>query len=354
MRRLTGAAGTEPAPIAVARPRLAFVGLGWIGLDRMRAAADSGLCEIAVVADPDPACRDRALAAAPGAAAAATLEEALAARPDGVVIATPNALHARQAIAALDAGAAVFCQKPLGLDAAEAEAVVAAARRADRRLGVDMSYRHTAALRALRESVTSGALGTVFAADLMFHNAYGPDKAWYRDPARAGGGALIDLGVHLVDLALWLLDGPEIARVEAALYRRGGPVPAGAAEDFAAATLTTEAGAQVRLACSWWTHAGADAVIGVALHGSRGGARMGNVAGSFYDFEAHRHAGTARERIAAPPDAWGGRALVDWIGRLAAAPRFDPACAEQVALARVIDRIYAAGRAPGQGCGAAV
>ena len=347
MRRLTGAGTGARSQEATARPRLAFVGLGWIGLDRMRAAAQSGLCEVAVIADPDPACRGRARAAAPGAAVAETLEAALAARPDGVVIATPNALHAPQAIAAFEAGAAVFCQKPLGLDAAEAGAVVAAARRADRLLGVDMSYRHTAALTALRETVAAGRLGPVFAADLTFHNAYGPDKAWYRDPARAGGGALIDLGVHLVDLALWLLDAPEITRVDAALYRQGAPVPAGAAEDFAAATLTTAAGAQLRIACSWWAHAGADAVIEVALHGRDGGARMANVGGSFYDFAAHRHDGTASHEIAAPPDAWGGRALVDWIARLATAPGYDPGCETQLALARVIDRIYAAGRAPG-------
>ena len=84
--------------------------------------------------------------------------------------------------------------------------MVDAARRAGRRLGVDYSYRFTDGMRALREMVARGELGRVFAVDAVFHNAYGPDKAWCRDPRLAGGGALMDLGVHLVDLALWVLD----------------------------------------------------------------------------------------------------------------------------------------------------
>lgn len=340
-------AASRPPAQARHRPRLGFLGLGWIGLDRMRALAASGLCDVAALADPDAGSLARAAQAAPGAATGSGLADLLAAGCDGVVIATPNALHAAQAIAALRSGLAVFCQKPLGLDAEEAAAVVAAARRADRLLGVDLSYRHTAAFRALRDDLAAGGLGRVFAADLVFHNAYGPDKPWYRDPVLAGGGALIDLGVHLVDLALDLTGRPQVAVAEAALFRGGGPVAEGGIEDYAAATLTAATGTRITIACSWWAHAGAEAVISVALNGSRGGLRMRNVAGSFYDFETHRHDGTATRRIAAPPDAWGGRAACDWLARLAAGQRFDPDCTDQVATARVIDRIYAAGRGGG-------
>jgi predicted dehydrogenase len=105
------------------------------------------------------------------------------------VIATPSALHAEQAIAALDRGLAVFCQKPLGRDASETRAVVEAARRADRLLGVDLSYRYTRAAAALRDEVRSGALGEVYAVDLVFHNAYGPDKPWFYDRRLAAAAA---------------------------------------------------------------------------------------------------------------------------------------------------------------------
>src|SRR5207253_10679306 len=102
-----------------------------------------------------------ALASGPHAQRVGSFEELLALKPDGVVIATPSALHARQCIAAFEAGAAVFCQKPLGRNAIEVAAVLDAARRADRSLGVDLSYRHTAAMQAIRERVRAGELGRI-------------------------------------------------------------------------------------------------------------------------------------------------------------------------------------------------
>ncbi len=123
---------------------------------------------------------------------------------DGVVIATPSALHAEQARQAFAGGVAVFCQKPLGRDLAETRAVIDAARAADRLLGVDLSYRHLAAVEAVRALLRDGELGRVYAAELTFHNAYGPDKPWFTRRSQSGGGCLIDLGTHLLDLVMWL------------------------------------------------------------------------------------------------------------------------------------------------------
>src|SRR5215212_2014620 len=148
-----------------ARPRLAFSGLGWIGRHRMKAVAESGLAEIAIVCDPVADLSDV------DCARAESFEDLLDSDVDAVVIATPNALHAEQAIAALERDKAVFCQKPLGRNGAETRRVVAAAGRNDRLLGVDLSYRHTAAMQSVRELVGGGAVGDVFAADLTFHNA---------------------------------------------------------------------------------------------------------------------------------------------------------------------------------------
>ena len=75
-----------------------------------------------------------------------------------------------------------------------------AAREADRLLGVDLSYRHTEAVRRIKALIDDGRLGDIFAADLVFHNAYGPGKPWFFDKNQSGGGCVIDLGVHLVDL----------------------------------------------------------------------------------------------------------------------------------------------------------
>src|SRR3954471_7558199 len=79
------------------------------------------------------------------------------------------------------------------------------AGRADLRLGIDFSYRFVEGARRIRELVAAGELGRVYAARLVFHNAYGPDKEWFYDRARSGGGCVIDLGTHLIDLLLWIL-----------------------------------------------------------------------------------------------------------------------------------------------------
>ena len=325
------------------RPRLGFLGVGWIGRHRMAAMLDTDAVEAVAVADPSPEMAAEAAKLAPGAALVADLPALLAERVDGVVIASPSALHAAQTIEALEAGAAVFCQKPLGRTAAEARGAVEAARTADRLLGVDLSYRHTAGMLAVRERIRLGALGRVFAADLTFHNAYGPDKPWFYDPAQSGGGCVMDLGVHLVDLVLWALDWPDVADVSATLLAGGEPLAGRSdrVEDYAIAQLTLADGAAVRLACSWRLQAGREAVIGAEFFGTGGGAGFRNVDDGFYDFAADAYRGTSAEPLATPPDDWGGRAAADWARRLAAGERFDGAEAERlVAVAAVLDRVY--------------
>jgi predicted dehydrogenase len=315
------------------KPRLAFVGVGWIGRDRMLAVDRSGVADVAFVADTSIEVA-AAVASEVGAELVdvdAVLDGAVAA--DGVVIATPSALHAEQAMRAVGAGR----------DAAECSAVLAAARRADRLLGVDLSYRHLAAVRAMREVVADGGIGDVYAVDLVFHNAYGPDRSWSTDRRLSGGGCVIDLGIHLVDLANWLLDGPEVVAVTSRLFARGRPVPHGseAVEDHAVARLDLAGGAVVNLACSWFLPAGREAVIEATFYGTSGAVSLQNVAGSFYDFRAERWHGTEREVLVEPPDPWGGRAVVAWAERLGAGAGYDAEVESVVEVARILDRIYA-------------
>jgi predicted dehydrogenase len=268
------------------------------------------------------------------------LESLLAQAPDGVVIATPSALHADQSIRALEAGAAVFCQKPVGRNAEETRRVVDAARAADRLLGVDLSYRFTGGMTEVRRSVRSGELGQVFAADLVFHNAYGPDKPWFYDRSLSGGGCVIDLGVHLVDLALWVLDFPKSTSVCATLKTGGRPLAAGEVEDYAVANIELDNGVVMRLACSWRLAAGAPAVISATFYGADAGVEFKNVGGSFYDFAAARLKGVTREVLADSPEDWSGRAAADWATRLAAGEGFSMEAGRLVDVAEVLDRIY--------------
>ncbi len=323
-------------------PRLGFLGVGWIGRNRMEAIIKSGVADVVAIVDTSAELAAAAGQLAPQAALLTSFDELLASAVDGIVIATPSALHAAQAVAALQQGKAVFCQKPLGRNAVEAAQVVSASRNADRLLGVDLSYRFVSGMAQIRDLVHSGTLGDIYAVDLLFHNAYGPDKAWFYDKHLSGGGCVIDLGVHLVDLALWTLDFPAVVNSSSRLFAAGQPLTAAPdqVEDYALARLDLTGGAALQLACSWRLPAGRDAIIQATFYGTKGGATLRNVNGSFYDFVAERYHGTATETLASPPDDWGGRAIVDWATRLASSNRFDPASEHLVAVAAALDRIY--------------
>ena len=191
------------------KPRLAFAGAGWIGRNRLAAAAKEEAAEIVCIADPSEECIREAEKLVKTCRHTTSFDEMIAdPEVDAVVIATPSALHMQQAVNAFEAGKAVFCQKPLGRNAEEVRAVVEAAQRVNKLLGADFSYRYTAAFKEILPIIRSGELGKIFAVDLKFHNAYGPDKPWFYDMKLAGGGCVLDLGIHLIDLMLYALAFP--------------------------------------------------------------------------------------------------------------------------------------------------
>jgi predicted dehydrogenase len=332
----------EPAP---QKPRLGFVGLGWIGRNRLESVVQAGIAEIAAVHDAQTGAAHEAQKLSPGAVLFSSFEELLNDDLDGIVIATPNRFHAEQSIAALNQGISVFCQKPLGRNAFETRRIVEAARNADCLIGVDLSYRAIPAMQAVSDFVESGELGNVFAVDAKFHNGYGPDKAWFHDFSLSGGGCILDLGSHLLDLALRPLRFPRICTVQSSLFANGNLLPKGSqeVEDYGVATIETADGTVINLSCCWNLNIGRDADIEIAFYGTRGGAKLRNVDGSFYDFVGERFSGTKTEMLSNPEDVkwqWGGLATIEWIRRIAAAEGFDPGAERFVSLAEVVDSIY--------------
>lgn len=333
-------------PAGVRAPRLGFLGVGWIGLKRLVSLAATASADIVCVADTSQASALEALMAirsqAPRAHAVGSLEAMLEEGLDGIVIATPSALHAQQAIDALSQGLAVFCQKPLGCSAPETDRVIEAARAHDRLLSVDFCYRSVAGVARIAALAREGQLGQIYAADLTFHNAYGPDKPWFYDITRSGGGCVIDLGTHLLDLLLWVLDSPEVLSVTSRLHARGKPLrlPAAQIEDYATAEICFTTGTNARMACSWGLHAGRDAVIEATFYGTRGAAVLRNVQGSFYDFTVEHCEGTHRRVLAAPPDDWGGRTIAQWARQVGLDPAFDATCEQLGEVAALVDAIY--------------
>lgn len=329
---------TSPALFGRERPRLGFLGLGWIGGLRLDAVEAAGSAHVAALCDSDPSRLESLGRRHPHAKLHASTEDLLRdGRLDGVVIATPNALHAPQALALLDAGLPLFVQKPLGLDRDQVERVVDRARRLDRLVAVDYCYRHLRGAETLRDWTRSGALGDVHLVEAVFHNAYGPDKAWCFDPLVSGGGALLDLGVHLLDLAFWILGDAAPARVDGWTRQLDGHH---GIDQIAGVDLVLDPEVHLRLTTSWHAHAGRDCDFRVTFHGTREAAELRNVGGSFYDFELVRRRGRREEVVVTDSKKWMSRALLAWIDRLAEDDRYDPSVEVNLATAQVVDQVY--------------
>lgn len=184
---------------------------------------------------------------------------------DAVAICTPNALHAEMTIAAARAGKHVLVEKPIACTLADADQMLAAAHDAGVMLMPAQNLRFNAPFVAARGLIERGEIGAVTAVRAAFGHAgpkaWAPDATWFFDRDLAGGGALIDLGIHLADL-LRAVTGDEV--VEAA----GMLVGDGAVEDAGTALLRFAGGAVGTLHASWISRGGLD--IQLTIFGTEG------------------------------------------------------------------------------------
>jgi predicted dehydrogenase len=168
---------------------------------------------------------------------------------DAIVICSPNHLHQSQVIAALEAGKHVLVERPLALDAKGAEAAVKAAEAAERTLVVAYNNRYRPDIRSVKTFVTAGELGDIFS----IHGTWFNKKVRLRRPTwrhrkdTSGGGAFMDLGVQVLDLALWLLDYPKVERVTAYM----NPGENMEVEDAASVLIGVEGGAIISVQVTW-------------------------------------------------------------------------------------------------------
>jgi predicted dehydrogenase len=202
--------------------KVALFGSGWIQDFHARAVVACGH-EVAVVANhrEETAC---AFAERHGIPGVTTDWEAVAvdASIDAVVIGTPNAFHAPQAIAALEAGKHVLVEKPMAVSVAECDAMIAAAEGSRASLMVAHCWRFHPDVVAMRDRIARGELGEIVKTrGYGVHAGWGP-SGWFVDRALAGGGALPDMGVHAIDTARFLLGDPSPVRVCAAIGTRYG------------------------------------------------------------------------------------------------------------------------------------
>ena len=209
---------------------------------------------------------------------------------DAVYIAVPNKFHVPLAIEALRAGKHVLLEKPFALSAAEAETAIAAARDADRVLTIGMNQRFTADAQKIRQLVQDGALGEIYHAKAHWMRRNGIPKlgTWFGSREIAGGGSLYDIGVHMLDLALYTMGNFEPVSVVGAAYTKFGNRGLGEGnwglsdkidssfdvDDFATAFIRLANGATVTLDTSWACHQPMDNSDNVTLFGTEAGASV--------------------------------------------------------------------------------
>lgn len=154
-------------------------------------------------------------------AVAPTLGDLADATPfDAVLVCSPTSEHESGVLAALGYGAHVMCERPFVGDSIAARRLIDAAAEAKLALMVANNLRYRFDLRAIKQFVTNREAGTILhiRSNWLNRRARRPRRGWRRDPSRAGGGALMDLGAQAVDVLLWILDYPAVERVSARLH----------------------------------------------------------------------------------------------------------------------------------------
>jgi predicted dehydrogenase len=258
------------------------------------------------------------------------------AHPDAVVIATPNHFHEIHAITALASGAAVLCERPLALTSTGVQRVLAAQRRAGLPVLVGMNHRYRSDVQAVRGFVHGGELGALRAMRGGWYQ-FRPSRTelgWRLHPPEAGGGALFDLGLPLVDLGLWLAEGTKPVQVTASLHRAGSGV-----EDAGCALVLCENGYSIFVDVAW-RYVGDHERVWLDVLGDAGSARIPPLA--VYK-EMH---GTPMN--VTPPSGTGRENLVpasyraEWATFLAAVRDEvpPPALDDQVLLHRAMEAVY--------------
>ena len=275
--------------------RIAFIGAGTIvqrahipGFQRLENTETVALCDV----NED---RVTEVAAATGIDATFTdYEEMLTqVQPDITVVATPNIFHKPMAIAALEACSHVLCEKPLALTYIDALEMVETAAAKDLVLNVGTHFRYAPTTRAAKAHIDAGFLGKIYAARALWQRRSGIPGfgGWFTNQALAGGGSLLDIGIHALDRALYLMGYPKPISVTGASFSEFGPRGMGLGgwgnetvesipnaefdvDDLAWAFIRFEEGMVMQFQVSWAAHMPEESAA--ELYGTDGGVYLSN------------------------------------------------------------------------------
>jgi predicted dehydrogenase len=285
-------------------------------------------------------------------------------RPDAVVVSTPNRFHEPAATAALDRDIDVLCEKPLAHDLDAAERIADAATRSEGFCMVGFHNRFTPAATLFKRRQAAGAFGDLSHVEVNYVRRRGipAPGSWFTDRSLSGGGALVDIGVHALDYALYLLEFPALVDVSASVRSQFGNRPDYAdpdgwagkwdgesdtfdVEDSVSAFLTFEDGSSLSLEVAWAANRSADR--SVFVRGTEAGAETSvggdelTILDTGTDGFDHYSDTTLRGEMDVTRHAAQDAAFVEAVR--AGEPPDQNTVEEGVAVQRVIEAIYDAG-----------
>ena len=273
--------------------RVGVIGLGWAGQQHLAAYDAHRDTEIVALAGLEDAARAKLAKQYGIERAVARWEDLLDVDGlDAVSVAVPTFLHAPIAVAALERGIHVLSEKPIARNAAEAESMVAAARAAGRVLDVAFNHRQRGDIQRLKAAMDAGQLGQPYYAKAWWLRRTGIPTmgSWFTQSELAGGGPLVDIGIHVLDYSLFLLGNPEVVAVSASTYDLLASAGFGSSptstktgatadktfdvEDLATVFIRLADGGTLLVEASWAAHRRDGDEFGITIYGTEGGGEL--------------------------------------------------------------------------------
>jgi len=270
--------------------RVGVIGAG-MGLGHAKSYQAVGDVEVAAIADIDEA-KVKKTAATFGIQGAYTDYRAMlkSEKLDAVSICLPNFLHCEATVEAVKAGCHVLCEKPMAMNVIEASRMIEAAAKARKILMIGFCHRFRPDSQLLKKIIDQGQLGEIYHSQVFALRRRGIPGlgGWFTTKSKSGGGGLIDIGVHILDLTMWEMGFPAPVSVTGATYMKfghkkdytyvsmwGTPVPGGTydVDDFATALIRFDNGSTLSLEVSWAANIERDSFHSIIL-GDKGGAKL--------------------------------------------------------------------------------
>ncbi len=270
--------------------KIGVIGVGGMGRGHVKDFNTSPDCEVTACADLADSNLDAVKEKSPSIKTYTNYQEMLDKENlDAVSIVTPNKLHKLITLDAINAGCHVLCEKPMALNAKEAVDMKNAADKAGKQLMIHFNHRMSPDIRVLKQAIDDGRIGTPYMGRSVWHRRWGMPGfgGWFGQKALSGGGPLIDLGVHRLDMALYLMNYPKPVSVSGAAFYKFGISEAQKenkkfdVEDSAAGFIRFENGAVLTLEASWVVGIGQQELMETRIFGDKGGLVQKNIGGEY-------------------------------------------------------------------------